>query len=294
MTTSLAVRLIGERTQYTLAADCCFEGVGVHTGALTQVCVKPAPEGTGIRFVRVDTGCEIAAIPSNVSDTRRCTTLSCGADSVSTVEHLLSAMSVLKIDNALVEINGPEMPMLDGSAQPFLSALSAAGTVEQAAKRPVFAVTEPLTIELNGARMSVSPDTALRISYKMHYPGSPLLQNLSGSFAIDVECFREHIAPARTFALLSEVQALRDAGLIQGGSLDCAVVIDGDHVVNPDGLRFEGEMVRHKILDVVGDFGLLGVDLQAHIQVERGGHELNCAMVKALAAECSQELVHGR
>jgi UDP-3-O-[3-hydroxymyristoyl] N-acetylglucosamine deacetylase len=264
------------------AIDCV--GIGLHSGARVRMRLEPAPAGTGIRFRRTDLpgSPEIPALWSNVVDTRMCSRIAgpCGA-SVATIEHLMAALAGAGVDNCRIDIDGPEVPAMDGSAAPFMFLIDCAGIAPQAAPRRAIRVLAPVEASRDGARVAIEPAPAFSIDCRIDFASAAIArQDLV--VAIDTSTFRDQIARARTFGFAAEVERLRAAGLARGGSLDNAVVVDGDRVINAEGLRFEDEFVRHKILDAVGDFYLAGAPLLAHVRSERGGHELNNLALRAL------------
>lgn len=278
--------------QRTIGRDVSVQGVGIHTGEAATVRIRPAPCDFGIRFRRVDLDGEpeIPATVEHVERTRRCTCLANGRASVSTVEHLMAALRGLEIDNALVEIDGPEVPIGDGSALPFLEALEEAGTVEQEGERRILAVKEPVWVR-SGNRFAVAlPLDGFRVSFTFTNDHKhPAMSDLYAEFDIEPEVFRREVAPARTVGWLSEVEALKANGLARGATMDVAVVFGPDKVLTP--MRYPDEPVRHKILDLVGDLYLAGF-LHAHVVAVRSAHALNYELSKAILA--SQTLVEMR
>lgn len=278
--------------QRTVAREVSVEGIGIHTGEAATVRIRPAPCDFGIRFRRVDLEGEpeVPATVEHVGQTRRCTCLVNGTASVSTVEHLMAALRGLEIDNALVEIDGPEVPIVDGSALPFVEALEKAGSVEQESDRKILAVKEPVWVR-SGNRFAVAlPLDGFRVSFTFTNDHKhPALSDLFAEFDIEPELFRREVAPARTVGWLSEVEALKASGLVRGATMDVAVVFGPEEVLTP--LRYPDEPVRHKILDLVGDLYLAG-HLHAHIVAVRSAHALNYELSKAILA--SQSLVEMR
>jgi UDP-3-O-[3-hydroxymyristoyl] N-acetylglucosamine deacetylase len=267
--------------QKTLSREVAITGVGIHTGKPIRLRLRPAAPDTGIVFRRTDLGGTlISALSSEVSSVELATTLGHGEATVSTVEHLLAALRIEDIDNVLVELDGPEIPILDGSALPFLRLLEAAGTTYQDAGRRILAVTAPLEVTLGAKRIRVSPYPGLRISYSIDF-AVEAIGHQEIDLVIERESFLEELAAARTFAMAAEVERLKSRGLGLGGAVDNCVVFSEHGPINTR-LRFEDEPVRHKTLDAVGDLGLLGAPLWAHVEIERGGHQLHYAMVAAL------------
>jgi UDP-3-O-[3-hydroxymyristoyl] N-acetylglucosamine deacetylase len=204
-----------------------------------------------------------------------------GGASVATIEHLMAALAGMGIDNCLVDIDGPEVPAMDGSAAPFVFLIDCAGIAEQAAPRQAIRVIAPVEVARGDARVTLEPAPAFSLSCAIDFASAAIArQDLS--FDLDPAAFRAEIARARTFGFAADVERLRAAGLARGGSLENAVVIDGDRVLNPDGLRYSDEFVRHKILDAIGDFYLAGQPVLGHVRSVRGGHELNNLALRAL------------
>ncbi|UCE28296.1 MAG: bifunctional UDP-3-O-[3-hydroxymyristoyl] N-acetylglucosamine deacetylase/3-hydroxyacyl-ACP dehydratase [Candidatus Coatesbacteria bacterium] len=260
------------------------EGVGLHTGVPSTVTFKRAEAGTGVVFERTDLdgNPRVRSTLENVIGHSRGTTIAENGTEIHTVEHLLAATTGLGLDNLLVEIEGPEPPACDGSSAVFAQALEGCEIVELDTERQFVAPDEPIFYRHDNAEMTLVPEDDLRISFTIKFD-HPVLKSQFKSFQVgDNDAFVKEIAPARTFALTREIEMLRDAGLIKGGSLENAVVIGPDGVVNPEGLRFEDEPVRHKILDLLGDLALLGFSLRGHLIAIRSGHSTNVGMFKRL------------
>jgi UDP-3-O-[3-hydroxymyristoyl] N-acetylglucosamine deacetylase len=264
-------------------------GVGLHSGVLTQVTILPAAVGQGRRFVRVDLpgAPEILAHIDAVRDTRLSTELVSGEATVRTVEHLLAALVGLGIDNARIEIDGPEVPLLDGSALVWAEAIGAAGRLEQAveqaveqADRPAFLLTAPIWVRQDDQFVVAMPAPELRFSYGIEFAVQPIGTQWH-SWTPSQEPFLSTIAPARTFGLAHQIDALRAAGLIKGGSLDNALVCDDQRWLNPP-LRFSNEPVRHKLLDLVGDLSLVGRLPIAHYLAYKASHTLHTQLARQL------------
>jgi UDP-3-O-[3-hydroxymyristoyl] N-acetylglucosamine deacetylase len=266
--------------QKTLARPVGISGVGIHTGKVVHLQLHPAPEGTGIVFRRVDSGVEIPALASEVSSVEMATSLGRDDVTISTVEHLLAAVRVCDVDNLWIDLDGPEVPILDGSALPFVHLLEAAGVRRQQRPRRILAVTAPVTVELAGKRIRASPFPGLRISYAIDF-AVPSIGHQDIDLVIQPESFVRELAPARTFALLAEVEWLHRRGLGLGGDLDNCVVFGAEGPTNTS-LRYADEPVRHKALDVIGDLALAGGPIWAHIEVERGGHQVHFSLLEAL------------
>jgi len=271
--------------QCTLAKDVLMNGVGLHTGQPVSLRVAPAPPDAGIVFVRTDLP-HRPSIPVrsakilNVDKSVRRTTISLGDVEIQTVEHFMAALWGAGIDNAYAEVSGVELPGCDGSAAPFVQQLQAAGTTEQDAPRRRFTVREPIMVEDENAWIAVFPDRALRVSYLLSY-SHPLLKAQFASFSLNGQAFADTIAPARTFCLQAEAEALRSQGFGKGATAENTLVIGERGVVN-NTLRFEDEFVRHKILDLLGDLYLLGAHLQGHVIGIRSGHPLNMKLLLKL------------
>lgn len=273
--------------QRTIARAAELAGRGVHFGEPVCMRVLPAPAGSGIVFVRTDLpgAPEVAATLDSLAeeDLLRRTTLRCDGAEVHTVEHFLAAAYVLGITNLRVEIDGAELPFLDGSAHPFAQSLLEAGFVEQEATVETYAPSQPLAFRFNHAEIVVVPATDFRVTF-FFSSDNPLLRTQSASFVVTPESFVREIAPARTFAFFHEIELLRRQGLIRGGSLASAVVIGRKAILNNE-LRYADEPVRHKILDFIGDLALLGKPVVGHFLAWRSGHRANAAFAQFLRKE---------
>lgn len=268
--------------QRTIKTEESFSGVGLHTGSLTTVTFKPAPPNTGIVFYRVDLP-DRPAIPANIDhvvDVSRGTTIGIGEAKVHTVEHALAAMVGLGIDNLAIELDAEEIPNGDGSALPVMNTLLRAGLEEQKEEKQYITVTKPVYYRQDDVTLSILPADELRISMTIAYDHVAIGTQYA-SFMITEEVFKKEIAPARTFCFLREVKMLQEQGLIRGGSLESAVVI-GDEAILNDDLRFPDEFVRHKILDLLGDMYLLGRPVKGHIVGVKGGHAKNVQFSKQI------------
>ena len=271
--------------QHTLRTPALFAGVGVHTGAYTRVAVRPAPVGHGIVFVRTDVTDRDVRIPATaeaVCKTQLGTVIGNDAGvTVSTIEHLMAALVMLGVDNAVVELDGPEMPIMDGSAEPFVRLLDRAGLRPQAAARRFIEIVQPVEVTDGDKRAALTPAHRFEVAFEIRFPTAAI-----GRQAIDMpmdeQMFRRELAACRTFGFLHEVEALRAAGLARGGSLENAVVIEGDRVLNPEGLRRPDEFVRHKALDAIGDLYVLGAPIIGRFEAELAGHGLNNQLARAL------------
>ena len=274
--------------QQTLKSPINCSGIGLHTGAKVNMVLLPAPENTGILFRRTDLYVSDQDIPANwnsVTATMLGTTVgnSSGA-AVMTIEHLMSALAGCGIDNAIVEINGPEVPAMDGSAAPFVFLIECAGVVEQDAVRQVIRVLKTIRVEHENKSAELRPAEGFRVSFEIDFD-SNVVARQEQEIDIEGHAFKTEVSRARTFGFLHEVEALHAAGFGKGGSLDNAVVVDRDRVLNPDGLRYDDEFVRHKILDSVGDLYLAGHPIQGHYHGVRAGHMMTARLLKALFAD---------
>jgi UDP-3-O-[3-hydroxymyristoyl] N-acetylglucosamine deacetylase len=260
----------------------------MHTGVHVTMTMRPAPVGTGIRFRRSDRGgAAVAAHWRNIMESPLCTTLTNREGiSVATVEHLMAALCGAEIDNLLIDLDGPEVPVMDGSAEPFLFLIERAGVVEQEAPRRAIKVLRPVRVADRDRMVALVPDSGFSVSFEIDFPNE-LVRHQQIDVTLDGEAFRADIARARTFALIEDVERMRSAGLARGGSLDNAVVVDGAKILNKDGLRFADEFVRHKVLDAVGDLYLAGAPLIGRFRGVRSGHALNRRLLNVLFANRS-------
>jgi len=270
--------------QRTLQSKISSSGVGLFSGENGTITLCPAPPNHGIVFQRVDIP-DKPRIPARLDFIHampRCTAIGIGHATIQTVEHLLSAIYGSGVDNLLIEVSGPEVPIFDGSASRFVQMFEEAGYLEQNEEKVCLKLAHPLSWSKDDVHLMALPSDEFRVSYTLHYPQSSTLCSQFFSTQITQEIFACEISPCRTFSLYEEVEPFIHSGLIKGGSLENAVVIKEDKIVNPEGLRFSDEMVRHKILDLVGDFSLLGYPLQAHLIAIRSGHSSNIAFAKIL------------
>ena len=265
-------------------------GVGLHTGEKVYLTLRPAPVDTGIVFQRVDLDpvVTVPARPENVSDTRLSTTLEQNGVKISTVEHLMSAFAGLGIDNAYVELSAPEVPIMDGSAGPFVFLLQSAGILEQDALKQFMRIKKPLVVEDGDKWVRFEPFNGFKVSFAIDFD-HPILQNSTQNASVDFSTtsFVKEVSRARTFGFMDDLEALRNAGLAQGGSFDNAIVMDSFHILNDDGLRYEDEFVKHKVLDAIGDLYLLGYPLIGAFSAHKSGHELNNKLLRKLIATAS-------
>jgi len=273
--------------QCTLASDATVWGIGLHTGARVRLRLTPAPANTGIVFRRIDLeGFIIEARAKNVARVSYATSLMKKGVLISTTEHLLSALAAAGVDNGFIDIDNLEVPILDGSALPFYRLIQWAGIKQQRARRTYVQVLRPVEVVEGNRRVSVFPAKRLRITYGIAF-SHPLIGEQSMEFVPQDGGYEAEIAPARTFGFLQEAEMLRSSGLIRGGSLENAVVLTREGMMNPEGLRFPDEFCRHKILDLVGDLALLGHPLIGHVVAERAGHAMHYALVSRLLRERS-------
>jgi UDP-3-O-[3-hydroxymyristoyl] N-acetylglucosamine deacetylase len=272
--------------QRTLRRPVSCTGIGLHSGNKVTLSLRPAPADYGIRFQRTDLGgLEIPATITHLGGMQQYQTgLTREAVSVETVEHLLGALRALGIDNAIVELSHPEVPIMDGSAAPWVHLIvNEAGVKKLAAPRKYLKVLRPISLAQGDKRIALYPAEHLKVTYSISFD-HPLLRHQSRTMKITEESFVEEIAPARTFGFLKEVEMLRQRGLALGGSLDNAIVLGETGVLN-NALRFEDEFVRHKILDVIGDLSLVGYPVIGHLVAHRGGHALHTAFAARILEE---------
>jgi UDP-3-O-[3-hydroxymyristoyl] N-acetylglucosamine deacetylase len=273
--------------QHTLREALVIEGVGLHTGAEVRVRVLPQGPDSGLRFHLVGPDIVFPAHAEFVIETRRATVVGVGVHRVSTVEHLLSGLFAMGVDNALIEVDGPEIPVADGSAGTFVREIARVGLVEQPVSRVIHRVTAPWRFSADDALLAIFPSDRFRVRFIVDYPSPVGAQYFDGD--IEPERYFEEIASARTFGYLREVQALLDSGLARGGSLDNALVFDETGPMTP--LRWPNEVVRHKVLDLVGDFSLLGAWPQCEVVSIKSGHKLHVQAMRALRAGQVQKAV---
>jgi UDP-3-O-[3-hydroxymyristoyl] N-acetylglucosamine deacetylase len=272
--------------QRTLNHSIRCSGIGLHSGKKIELILHPADEDTGITFSRSDLGITIPAKAENVTDTRLCTTIGRDGANISTVEHLLSALAGLGIDNAHIEVSGPEVPVMDGSSAPFVFLIQCAGIREQGHAKKVMRVLKKVEVKEGNKRCSLHPASGFKISYLLDYD-HPMLRERKVSIDFSRQAYTREVSRARTFGFLHEIESLQKAGLALGGSLENAIVLDQYRVVNETGLRYDDECVRHKILDTLGDLSLAGLPIIGSFEGERTGHEMNHKLVTALLADPS-------
>lgn len=274
--------------QRTLRNSIKATGIGLHTGEKVYLTLRPAPVDVGIVFRRVDLDpvVEIMAKAENVGDTTLSTTLVNGDVKVSTVEHLLSAMAGLGIDNAYVDISAPEVPIMDGSAGPFVFLLQSAGIEEQNAPKKFIRIKREVVVKQGDKVARFLPFDGFKVSFRIDFD-HPVFRGRTVDAVIDFSTtsFVKEISRARTFGFMHEIEYLRSQGLARGGSVDNAIVVDEYRVLNEDGLRYEDEFVKHKVLDAIGDLYLLGNSLIGEFDAYKSGHGLNNASLRALMAQ---------
>lgn len=276
--------------QHTLSGPAIFAGVGVHTGERVRAAIRPGPAHSGIVFIRTDVTDRDNRVPVRakaVQPTALNTEIANAAGvRVSTIEHLMAAFAALSVDNAVVELDGPELPIMDGSAAPFVALIDKAGRRLQDAPRRFIEILKPIEVVEGHKRAALAPTTSaapvLEVDYEIKFDSAAIgRQHLR--LVVDETAFRTQLAAARTFGFTHEVEALRARGLALGGSLDNAIVVEGDRVLNPDGLRFVDEFVRHKALDAIGDLYVLGAPVIGRFEGRYAGHGINNVLARALA-----------
>ena len=274
------------RRQSTISAPAFTAGIELHGGQHTRIVLRPAPTGTGLVFIRsdiTDRDNRIGVKPDAVTGVKNCTTLSNAAGvKVATIEHLLAALAASGIDNLYIDIDGEELPALDGSAEPFLELIEQVGIKPQAAPRRYVKVLETIEIRIGDSFAKIEPCDNLELDVTIEFDDNAIGKQRV-EIVPNVRDFRERLASARTFARLHEVAALKEAGLSKGGSLDNAVIVDGDKILNPEGLRFSDEFVRHKALDLLGDL-YLGGPILGRVTTVKGGHAINHQLLMKLYA----------
>ncbi len=277
-----------KHNQHTIGTSVTCSGVGVHSGRTVTLTIKPAPVNQGIRFVRTDLPGHpgVSAHFNNVVDTSLATVIGAEGCIVSTIEHLMAGFTGMSIDNATVELDAYELPIMDGSAGPFTKLIKSGGTRAQEGSKCYFKVNQPISLSENGKSVTIYPADEFRITCTIAYD-HPLIGTQTCDVIISRETFEEEISSARTFGFLHEVELMKRYGLARGGSLDNAVVIDGEKVLNNGGLRYPDEFVRHKALDCIGDFSLIGMPIMGHIVTHKSGHAFNHAFLEKFFSEKS-------
>jgi len=272
--------------QHTLAKPASITGISLHTGEQVTLTLQPAPEDFGFKFRRIDLEDKpfISALVEKVQKVERATTIAEGGVNVHTVEHVISALTGMGVDNAIIEMDANEPPIVDGSSQPFVELIKKAGIVAQTAPRKVFEIREPIYQETrDGTILTIVPDKKFRVSCTNVGPGGRFTQYLS--LEINPETYEKEIAPARTFVYYEDIAPLMEKGLIKGGTLEAAVVVRGDTLLSKQPLRFDNEFVRHKILDIIGDLMLCGRRITGHVIAVRPGHGPNTELARSIDAQ---------
>jgi UDP-3-O-[3-hydroxymyristoyl] N-acetylglucosamine deacetylase len=274
------------RQQQTVGTSVSCFGVGLHTGCPATLTLRPAPPNTGIVFLLKDekNHVPLSASIHHLVPAELCTTLSLNGSSVKTVEHILSALMGLEIDNVYVELDAPEVPVMDGSAGPFVRLIKEAGILRQEQRQPFLKILRPIAVEDGPRRVVIEPSSSTRLTYSIQF-NHPLIRKQTYSFEWGAGHFEREIAEARTFGFLKEVEALWARGLGRGGTLENTVVLSDQGILNESGLRFSDEFVRHKVLDLIGDLALLGVPFIGHLVADRSGHALHTKLIGRILDE---------
>jgi UDP-3-O-[3-hydroxymyristoyl] N-acetylglucosamine deacetylase len=271
------------RQQQTLLNPISCTGVGLHTGKPVTLTLRPAPADNGVVFVNRNghAGATLAASVDHLVATELCTAISGNGFQVKTIEHVLAALAGLNVDNVFVDIDAAEAPVMDGSSAPFVRLIQSAGVASQSRRRSFLKITRPLEIVDGSRRIRIEPSSTPRITYTIQYD-HPLIQTQTYSYEHSSHAFATEISEARTFGFLQEVEALWARGLGRGGNLENTVVLSQDGILNESGLRFSDEFVRHKVLDLIGDFSLLGLPFIGHLIADRSGHALHTRLVRQI------------
>ncbi len=270
--------------QKTLGNEIGCSGVGLHSGKQVSLLIKPAPANTGIVFRRTDLNKEIKASYEKVSCTMLGTTISDGDVKVSTIEHLMAAFWGCDIDNAIVEIDAPEIPIMDGSAEPFVFLMDCAGVVSQDAPKYYIQVMKKIEVQDGDSTIVIEPSDEFSVQLEVDFNDN-VIGKQRGTFTVDENCFKRDISRARTFGFEREIFALRKQGLALGGSLDNAIVVGDEKVLNSKGLRYVDEFARHKILDCIGDLFLAGTKIKGKVTAYKSGHSINNKVLKTMFAD---------
>lgn len=272
------------RSQRTIKKSVSAKGIGIFSGGEIQMSFLPAESGSGIRFQRIDLEGQpfLSATTDNLQATPRCTILGNDLFQIICVEHVLSAIASCGVDNIIITLDGTEVPIIDGSALKFMQLLNEAGIEDQGELAQEFCLQEPLYLSDKDMQLIALPSETTKYSYTLAYPGASLLDAQFHCFDTEKESYEQAIAPARTFSPLAEVKVLIEKKILKSDCLDHGVIIDGDRILNPDGLRFSNEMARHKILDMIGDLTLVGAPVRAHFIAIKSGHYLNTLLAEKL------------
>jgi len=261
--------------QTTLKKSITIDGIGLHTGQKISMTLHPAFADSGICFRRSDAASEYTRVsPYTVTSTMLATTIKCGEHSISTIEHIMSALYGMGVDNAMIEVSGPEVPILDGSAKPYIPLIKNAGITRLGKPRKYMKFNKKIRLEKDGKWIEIIPSRFFKVTFDIDFESESIGQQRA-FYQIDENTFADKIASARTFGFKREVESLWQMGLAKGGSLENAVVIDGDDILNPEGLRYKDEFVRHKVLDLIGDISLTGYRIFGHIRAYKSGHQIN-------------------
>jgi UDP-3-O-[3-hydroxymyristoyl] N-acetylglucosamine deacetylase len=277
---------MGYWKQRTVAKRVSCTGVGLHSGKPATLTLAPAASDTGIIFVRMDVGVEIPARSERVVDTTLSTSIGNGKARVATVEHVMAALSGMGIDNCRVEVDGPEIPILDGSAAPFVCLIQEAGIRQLPAGKRYLLIEQPVELRDGDKLARLDPADGFSIDFTADF-NHPLISNQAFRVELSGRVFEREVARARTFCFLRDIERMQAMGLARGGSLENAIVIDEFSILNPEGLRFPDEFARHKVLDAVGDLALLGIPVIGHLTAVKSGHALNQALVRKVLADPS-------
>lgn len=271
------------RNQQTLAAPITCSGTGLHSGQPVTITLRPAPVNAGVVFVNRNgkSGAFLPASIEHLVPTELCTAVNGNGFQVKTIEHVLAALSGLGVDNVYIDVSAGEIPVMDGSAAPFVQLIRSVGLTSQSRRQPYLKIMAPIEVHDGQKRVRIEPSSTPRITYTIHY-NHPMINTQTYTHNCSTDTFEQHIAEARTFGFLHEVQALWARGLGQGGSLENTVVLSESGVLNESGLRFPNEFVRHKVLDLIGDFSLLGMPYIGHLIAERSGHALHTRLVEQI------------
>jgi UDP-3-O-[3-hydroxymyristoyl] N-acetylglucosamine deacetylase len=270
--------------QRTVAKRVTCTGVGLHSGKPASLTLAPASADAGITFVRMDLGVEIPARNENVQDTMLSTTLGVGQARVATVEHVLAALAGMGIDNCRVEVEGPEIPILDGSAAPFVALIQEAGVKPQRPGRRYLVVERAVEVRDGDKLARLEPADGFVVDFRADF-NHPLITNQPLRLSVNERTFEREVARARTFCFRRDIERMQAAGLARGGSLENAIVVDEFAILNPEGLRFPDEFVRHKVLDAIGDLALIGLPLVGALVAVKSGHAMNQALVRKVLAD---------
>ncbi len=276
--------------QRTVAKRVSCTGVGLHSGEPATLTLAPAPADAGVSFVRMDLGVEIPARNEFVADTTLSTNLALGKARVHTVEHVMAALHGMGIDNCRVEVDGPEIPILDGSAAPFVCLVQEAGVKVQRAGKRWLVVEKPIEIRDGDKLARLEPAEAFSVAFTADF-GHPLITNQAFRVTLGDRTFEREVARARTFCFRRDIERMQAAGLAKGGSLENAIVVDDFSILNPEGLRFPDEFARHKVLDAIGDLALFGMPVLGALSAVKSGHALNQALVRKVLADGSSHRV---